>query len=65
MGPQGLKKVDADDDVKAAQVEADAGDGEGLADDGDGIVASDALTRQAVAIGGGDAELLAPLPDEP
>jgi hypothetical protein len=61
----GPKKVDADDDVEAAQVEADAGDGEGLACDADGNVASDALARQAIAIGDGDTEVLAPLRDEP
>ena len=44
-GPQGAELVDTEDAVEAAQVEADARDGERLAFDADGNVAGNARAR--------------------
>ena len=43
-GAQGPQEVDAEDEVEATQVEADACDGEVLGPDVDGDVTGDALT---------------------
>ena len=59
-GAQGPKVVDAEDEVKAAQVEADVCDGEVLGPDADGDVTGDALATQVIAVGDGDAELRPP-----
>jgi hypothetical protein len=57
-GPQSAQKIDTEDEVEAAQVNADAVDGEVLAADEDGDLPSHALTGQVVTIGNGHAELL-------
>ena len=59
-GAQGLQEVDAEDEVEAAQVEANACDGEVLGPDADGDVSGDALTTQVITVGDGDAELRPP-----
>ena len=64
-GAQGPQEVDAEDEVKAAQVKADACDGEVLGPDADGDVTGDALATQAIAVGDGDAELRPPVGGSP
>jgi len=54
---QGLEEIHANDEVKASQVESDAGDGESFSADGDGNAVSDAFARETVTIGNHDKEL--------
>jgi hypothetical protein len=57
-GPQSAQKIDAEDEVEAAQVDVDAVDEEVLIADEDGDLPSHALTGQAVTVGDDHAELL-------
>jgi hypothetical protein len=59
-GGQRAKEVDAEDEVEAAEREADAGDGEGRPADVDGHVACNAVTRHALAVGHRNVKLIAP-----
>jgi hypothetical protein len=63
-GAQRAQEVDAEDEVEAAECEADAGDGEGRPEDVDGHVACKAFTRHALAVGHRNAKLVAPLRSE-
>ena len=57
-GAESGQEVDAEDEVVAAQVDADAVDGERLVADEDGNLPRHPLASKAVPVGDGDAELL-------
>ena len=57
-GAQGPKEVDPDDEVEAAEVEADARDGERVSTDHHGHVARDALAGETVTVSNGNPQLL-------
>jgi hypothetical protein len=59
-GTQRAQEVDAEDEVEAAQVDADARDGVGRACDGDLHATGDPGARQAVVVGHRDPELVTP-----
>jgi hypothetical protein len=58
-GPQGVEVVDTEDEVKPAQVEPEASDGEVLLTNAEGDVVRNTFAREAVPIGDHDAQITA------